>query len=268
MSMNAVGRQTRPQPTGKNAGEVATHSGHRGLDHEEALIFERRGSLTKTGVDLPEPKVVRSRLGGLERAGPIGLPGLSEPETMRHYVRLSRKNYAIDAGLYPLGSCTMKHNPRLNEKMARLPGLSDIHPLQPQQTVKGAIALMQTLSGYLLELTGMTAVALSPKAGAHGELCGMLAIKAALAAKGEIQGLTEDDAMSPEDRLKIEDRHYGEPANRCCCVAYLRACTLSVILGILLLLWDTGVIRVGLASVVAAASALAAWYMHGEAMTP
>jgi len=185
MSMNAVGRQTRPQPTGKNAGEVATHSGHRGLDHEEALIFERRGSLTKTGVDLPEPKVVRSRLGGLERAGPIGLPGLSEPETMRHYVRLSRKNYAIDAGLYPLGSCTMKHNPRLNEKMARLPGLSDIHPLQPQQTVKGAIALMQTLSGYLLELTGMTAVALSPKAGAHGELCGMLAIKAALAAKGE-----------------------------------------------------------------------------------
>jgi len=94
------------------------------------------------------------------------------------------------------------------------------------------------------------------------------ALVRALAAKGEIQGLTEDDAMSPEDRLKIEDRHYGEPANRCCCVAYLRACTLSVILGILLLLWDTGVIRVGLASVVAAASALAAWYMHSEAMTP
>jgi glycine dehydrogenase subunit 2 len=69
----------------------------------------------------------------LRRRSAIGLPGLSEPETMRHYVRLSRMNYAIDAGLYPLGSCTMKHNPRLNEKMARLPGFADIHPLQPQR---------------------------------------------------------------------------------------------------------------------------------------
>jgi glycine dehydrogenase subunit 2 len=103
---------------------------------------------------------------------------------MRHYVRLSTKNYAIDAGLYPLGSCTMKHNPRLNEKMARLSGFADIHPLQPQQTVQGAVALMQMLSGYLLELTGMHTVALSPKAGAHGELCGMLAIKAAHDATG------------------------------------------------------------------------------------
>ena len=79
---------------------------------------------------------------------------------MRHYVRLSQRNYAIDAGLYPLGSCTMKHNARLNEKMARLPGFGDIHPLQPQKTVQGAIALMEALSGYLLELTGMKAVTL------------------------------------------------------------------------------------------------------------
>ena len=182
MPMNSTGRPTAAGAATTSAG--GTFTGHRGLDHEEALIFERRGSATKTGVDLPEPKRHKSRLGGLERKGEIGLPGLTEPETMRHYVRLSRKNYAIDSGLYPLGSCTMKHNARLNEKMARLPGFGDIHPLQPQSTVQGALQLMEVLAGYLLELTGMHSVAMSPKAGAHGELCGMLAIKAAHEAKG------------------------------------------------------------------------------------
>jgi glycine dehydrogenase subunit 2 len=104
---------------------------------------------------------------------------------MRHYVRLSQKNYGIDSGMFPLGSCTMKHNPRLNEKMARLPGFADIHPLQPVATVQGALAVMEMLANALLELTGMRAVALSPKAGAHGELTGMMAIKAALQARGE-----------------------------------------------------------------------------------
>jgi glycine dehydrogenase subunit 2 len=181
MTMNTQGRPTTPGMSAANT--TATFTGNRGLDHEESLIFES-GSLTKTGVDLPEPKKVVSRLGGMERHGEIGLPGLTEPETMRHYVRLSRKNYAIDSGLYPLGSCTMKHNARLNEKMARLPGFGDIHPLQPQSTVQGALQLMEVLAGYLLELTGMHTVAMSPKAGAHGELCGMLAIKAAHEAKG------------------------------------------------------------------------------------
>jgi glycine dehydrogenase subunit 2 len=104
---------------------------------------------------------------------------------MRHYVRLSQKNYGIDTGLFPLGSCTMKHNPRLNEKMARVPGLGDIHPLQPLSTVPGAIALIAELSRWLCALTGMPAIAMTPKAGAHGELCGMMAIKAALEARGE-----------------------------------------------------------------------------------
>ncbi len=108
---------------------------------------------------------------------------------MRHYVRLSQKNYAIDTGIYPLGSCTMKHNPRLNEKMARLPGFADIHPLQPLVTVPGAIELIAELSRWLIEMTGMAAVAMSPKAGAHGELCGMMAIKAALAARGEARSV-------------------------------------------------------------------------------
>jgi len=180
----AMNRQGRPTGAGDAAmRSVQTFTGHRGLAHEEPLLFEQ-GSAENSGVDLPEHKPVKTRLGGLQRTEPIGLPGLSEPEAVRHYVRLSRQNYAIDSGPYPLGSCTMKHNARLNEKMARLAGFSDIHPLQPQQTVQGAIALMQILSGYLLELTGMKAIALSPRAGAHGELCGMLAIKAAHEAKG------------------------------------------------------------------------------------
>jgi glycine dehydrogenase subunit 2 len=115
---------------------------------------------------------------------------------MRHYVRLSQKNYAIDSGPFPLGSCTMKHNPRLNEKMARLPGFADIHPLQPQSSVQGALELIHTLAHWLLELTGMPAVAMSPKAGAHGELCGMMAIRAALAARGE--GDTRKRVVAPE----------------------------------------------------------------------
>src|SRR5205085_998015 len=115
-----------------------------------------------------------------DRKGPIGLPGLSEPQIVRHFTRLSQKNYAIDTGLYPLGSCTMKHNPRLNEKMARLAGFADVHPLQPVSTVQGALELIDTLAHWLKTLTGMPAVALSPAAGAHGELCGIMTIRAAL----------------------------------------------------------------------------------------
>ncbi len=185
MSMNTQGRPTTPGAAARSTTD--TFSGHRGLDHEEPLVFER-GRIDTTGVDLPEPIAHPARLGTLARKTDIGLPGLSEPETMRHYVRLSRKNYAIDSGLYPLGSCTMKHNARLNEKLARLPGFSDVHPLQPTQTVQGALELMQRLGYYLCELTGMPAVALSPKAGAHGELCGMLAIKAAHDARHEKEG--------------------------------------------------------------------------------
>ena len=164
--------------------ELPTISGDRGLDHEEKLIFEI-GRDGVTGVDLPQIQISATRLGGQQRKGAIGLPGLSEPEVIRHYVRLSRKNYAIDAGLYPLGSCTMKHNPRLNEKMARLPGFGDLHPLAPRSTTQGALALISELMGWLTTLTGMPAVAMSPKAGAHGELCGLLAIRAAIAARGE-----------------------------------------------------------------------------------
>jgi glycine dehydrogenase subunit 2 len=171
-----------------HAGPDETFTGNRGLQVEEPVIFEI-GRPDTTGVDLDEPAEIASRIGGLERTVPLQLPGLSEPEAMRHYVRLSQKNYGIDTGIFPLGSCTMKHNPRLNERLARLAGFADIHPLQPLSTVPGAIALIAELSRWLSELTGMPAVAMTPKAGAHGELCGLMAIKAALAARGETRSI-------------------------------------------------------------------------------
>ena len=166
------------------AAPLETVTGNRGLQIEEGLIFEQ-DSPGRCGVDLADPAPFGTRLGGLDRLGAIGLPGLSEPQVIRHFTRLSQKNYAIDTGLYPLGSCTMKHNPRLNEKLARLPGFADVHPLQPVSTVPGALVLIDTLAHWLKTLTGMPAIALSPGAGAHGELCGMMAIRAALEARGE-----------------------------------------------------------------------------------
>ncbi len=182
-----MNRQARPAEFGAPI-PADTFTGNRALDIEEALIFEV-GRPEVTGVDLDTPAGFSPRLGSLERKSAIGLPGLSEPEAVRHYVRLSRKNYGIDTGMFPLGSCTMKHNPRLNERMARLPGFADIHPLQPLSTVPGALALLAELGRWLRELTGTAAVALSPKAGAHGELCGLMAIKAALAARSDARSI-------------------------------------------------------------------------------
>jgi glycine dehydrogenase subunit 2 len=216
MSMNREGRPTRPEAAD---GAPPTWTGNRALMLEEPLIFEL-GEEDGCGVDIetfpspsrgegqaahsdarvraadsdstgphPNPSPLQgeglSRLAGLERNRAIGLPGLSEPQAVRHYTRLSRQNYAIDLGLFPLGSCTMKHNPRLCEKVARMPGFADIHPLQPADTVQGALEVIARLGGWLVELTGMHSVAMSPKAGAHGELCGLLAIRAALEARGD-----------------------------------------------------------------------------------
>lgn len=191
MSMNTQGRPTAPIVTESSANDASemtpvfeSFSGHRGLKLFEPLIFEL-GSTDTTGVDVDEPDDFEMSIGSLERSEEIGCPGLSEPDVVRHFTRLSRRNYGIDMGVFPLGSCTMKHNPRLNEKMARLPGFGDIHPLQPTSTVQGALELMDQLSHWICSLTGMPAVALSPKAGAHGELCGVMAIRAALEARGD-----------------------------------------------------------------------------------
>src|SRR5271166_5647370 len=191
--MNSQGRPTRPE----NAAAVAckTFTGNRALDVNEALIFET-GRFDASGVDIDEPASFQPRLGPCAREGSLDLPGLTEPEAVRHYVRLSRNNYSIDAGIYPLGSCTMKHNPRLNEKIARVPGFADVHPLQPVSTAQGALEAVEALANALLTMTGMAAVAMSPKAGAHGELCGMMAIKAAIEARGE--GATRRVVLVPD----------------------------------------------------------------------
>lgn len=182
MSINQSG--WRPEMGEATGGGAATFTGNRALMLEEPLIFEIGDDRT-SGVDIAPVRSPENRLGRLERTGAIGLPGLSEPETVRHYTRLSRQNYAIDLGLFPLGSCTMKHNPRLNEKVARMKGFADVHPLQPVDTVQGALGVINELAMWLIELTGMHGVAMTPKAGAHGELCGILCIKAALEARGE-----------------------------------------------------------------------------------
>ena len=205
MNMLNEGRATTPAAIPAANGPV-TSTGNRALMLEEPLLFEI-GSTEVTGVDIDSAPAHPMRLAGLERGAPIGLPGLAEGEAVRHYTRLSRQNYGIDLGLFPLGSCTMKHNPRLNEKMARLPGFADIHPLQPQHTVQGALQLINELAHWLLALTGMHGIAMTPKAGAHGELCGMLAIRAALEARGDAREVV----------LVPESAHGTNPATAAFC---------------------------------------------------
>jgi glycine dehydrogenase subunit 2 len=180
---NAAGWRPTMGEAGDAGPRFTTASGDYALMLEEPLSFEI-GRSDKFGVDLDEPATAPLAGLPLRKAAP-DLPGLTEPETVRHYTRLSRQNYAIDLGPFPLGSCTMKHNPRLNEKVARLPGFADVHPLQPQQSVQGALGVINELAHWLIALTGMHGVAMTPKAGAHGELCGLLCIKAAIEAKGE-----------------------------------------------------------------------------------
>ena len=187
--MNSINRSGWKPEMGApdvHGGEASpTASGDRALNLEEPLIFELR-SEGKCGVDFDDvPEALSPALAKFARKAPVDLPALAEPETVRHYTRLSRQNYAIDLGPFPLGSCTMKHNPRLNEAVARMPGFADIHPLQPMDTVQGAYAVIEQLSDWLMKLTNMSAVAMSPKAGAHGELCGILCIRAALEARGD-----------------------------------------------------------------------------------
>jgi glycine dehydrogenase subunit 2 len=160
----------------------------RHLLHTTPLIFEQ-GSPGRTGASLPRLDVPERDPAAdwgrkLVRATPAALPEVSEVEVTRHYTRLSRWNYAIDIGLYPLGSCTMKYNPKINEQAARIPGFAALHPYQPEQTLQGAMALMYALERALCEITGMARATLQPAAGAHGELTGLMLIRAAHADRG------------------------------------------------------------------------------------
>src|ERR671925_765095 len=152
-------------------------------------IFERsrrgRRAATLPSLDVPErpiDELIPARLLG-ERAPE--LPEVSEPEIVRHYNRLSRRNFDLDTGFYPLGSCTMKHNPRLNERVAALPGHARLHPLQSPDRAQGALELMWRLQRALAEICGLPHVSLQPSAGAHGELAGLLLTRAYHEDKGQ-----------------------------------------------------------------------------------
>ncbi len=152
----------------------------------EPLIFEI-SSPGKTAFKVPEPDVPGQKdvLAGVALREDIdGFPEVSETEISRHFTRLSQTNYCVDFGIYPLGSCTMKYNPKINEKIASLPGFTQTHPLAPEGLVQGNLELMKLLENLLLEITGMEAITLQPAAGAHGELTGMMMIRACHEAQG------------------------------------------------------------------------------------
>src|SRR5712692_1056317 len=148
----------------------------------EKLIFEKgalgRRAATMPAMDVPAESLESVIPAGMLRQEPAPLPEVSEIEIVRHYTHLSQRNFGVDTGFYPLGSCTMKYNPKLNEDMAALPGFARIHPLQPASTVQGALQLVYELEQYLAEIAGMARVTLQPSAGAHGELTGLMLIKA------------------------------------------------------------------------------------------
>ncbi len=157
--------------------------GTTGIALGEPTLFERstpgRTAFSLGPLDVPEPEALPAPL---LRETPANLPELSEGEVFRHFVRLSKYNYGVDDGLYPLGSCTMKYNPKINENAARLPGLANAHPAAEHQ---GMWEMIHNLEQYLAEVSGMDAVTCQPAAGAHGELTGMLLIRAYHEARGE-----------------------------------------------------------------------------------
>jgi glycine cleavage system P protein (glycine dehydrogenase) subunit 2 len=159
------------------------------ITRDENLIFER-SSPGKCGVDLPAPEVPAASAAGLlgedfYREEIPGFPEVSELEVIRHFTRLSTWNYGVDTGLYPLGSCTMKYNPRINEVVARLEGLATDHPYAPPDLTQGCLKVLHDTARCLAEITGMDAVSLQPSAGAQGELSGILMIQACLADRGD-----------------------------------------------------------------------------------
>jgi glycine dehydrogenase subunit 2 len=163
-----------------------TPSGTTGLAHEEPVIFERsvpgRRGWIQPSSDIPAADDLEGV--PLRQQAPR-LPELTEPDVVRHYHRLSQWNYSIDAGFYPLGSCTMKYNPRVNEDVAAMAGFTQLHPQQPAFTLQGALRLMVELEDALAEICGLDAVTLQPAAGAHGEYTGLACIRAAQVARGD-----------------------------------------------------------------------------------
>jgi glycine dehydrogenase subunit 2 len=154
---------------------------------DQPLIFEL-GQAGRRAYTLPEldvPEAPLDEIGSFVREEEPRLPQVSEVDVVRHFTALSTRNHGVDSGFYPLGSCTMKYNPKRNERAAKLPGFANIHPLQPSATVQGALELMYNLQTYLAEITGMDAVSLQPAAGAQGEWTGLMMIAAYHKSRGE-----------------------------------------------------------------------------------
>ncbi|MBN1156012.1 aminomethyl-transferring glycine dehydrogenase subunit GcvPB [Candidatus Woesearchaeota archaeon] len=146
-------------------------------------IFEISSS-GRTAVEIPEPEVPEEEI-VLEQRDELNLPEVSEIDVIRHYTALSRRNFGVDNGFYPLGSCTMKYNPKINEDVSRFSGFTTMHPYSPEKLVQGNLRIMYELQEYLKEILGMDAVTLQPAAGAHGELTGVMIIKAYFESRGE-----------------------------------------------------------------------------------
>jgi glycine cleavage system P protein (glycine dehydrogenase) subunit 2 len=158
---------------------------------DNMLIYERSRP-GRVGFSLPRTQAGETAVDGLIpskflRATPPSLPEISEPELVRHYIELSTRNHHIDKGFYPLGSCTMKYNPKVNDYTASLPGFAQLHPLSPVEDCQGALELMYNLSAMLAEITGFSRATLQPVAGAHGELTGLLVMRAAMIKRGNIR---------------------------------------------------------------------------------
>ncbi|MBE0597025.1 MAG: aminomethyl-transferring glycine dehydrogenase subunit GcvPB, partial [Desulfuromonadales bacterium] len=181
--------------------------GTRGLVLKEKLIFEHTDP-GRQGYSLPPLDVPPAKLDAdLVRPEVAGFPELSEVDVVRHFTRLSTWNYGVDSGFYPLGSCTMKYNPKINEALARLPGMSGLHPATPDRLCQGALGMMFSLQEALAEISGLPAVTLQPAAGAHGELAGMLMIRAWHEAQG-----------NPRRKVLIPDTAHGtNPATAALC---------------------------------------------------
>ena len=167
-------------------------------EEQTKTIYEKsvagRRAFTAPPTDVPEVPIEDLLPAHLRRSEPAELPEIAEPEIVRHYNRLSRRNFDLDSGFYPLGSCTMKHNPRLNERVAALPGHARLHPAQDPLRAQGALELMWLLQSSLAEICGLPHVSLQPSAGSHGELAGLLLTRAYHADRGE----TRTKVLAPD----------------------------------------------------------------------
>jgi glycine dehydrogenase subunit 2 len=190
--------------------KAATH-----ITQNEALIFERsqpgRKGYMLPALDVDETPLDELLPAALRRTDDLeGVPEVSEVDVVRHFTRISTWNYNIDLGMYPLGSCTMKYNSRLNERVARIKGFANLHPLAPEEDAQGALQLLYELQQHLSEITGLAAVSLQPAAGAHGEMTGVMIIRAFLDAR---DGAGEGDRPRRHVMLIPDSAHGTNPAS-------------------------------------------------------